>query len=538
MMMTIFFFIFIFTLLTNLWRIGGVAAAMPSTAPHHRRKAQGNFNVPGTNGGGGGGGGWQWQGCGPSQCYRQDYGQCFHATSYECTNPIEFVAATPPPTKRLVTPRIQTEIPILFQLLNVDGEYIFSSSDRTKFLSKIRVRALLDEELDDSWEIISVESLGEYSARRLTLTTSSLRGWNTRRLNKTLYIQVIVTLRGREDMSDMARLFILQALRSKLNTLLMYIKSLNANAFRSLQLSVNELILADVVEVEAGRPTPTVGIQSTSTNAETIRSTETKTSVEAPSTGTPFWVWLIVATVCIPLGICLLLCMCRAGWCLCCTDCGGGGCFKRKRDTNTREDYERQIQSVTESRRQYYARRTRSDVMRKYDERGRGDNGRRRHGERRRGIGKWRRTRSDSNIIYYQSDRPRPSRSRPMAKRSLSMMMDKEIALAEMNIIEGGIEAETKQDEPVAVVAALPLPASFPTQNRGKDTPAPVEYENALVVYGDEQIGLTLEPEGPKIEDLPQPGSNALSLVTFNPPKDPEGELCTETPRRRSLREL
>jgi len=519
-----------------------VAAAMPSTAPHHRRKAQGNFNVPGTNGGGGGG--WQWQGCGPSQCYRQDYGQCFHATSYECTNPIEFVAATPPPTQRLVTPRIQTEIPILFQLLNVDGEYMFSSSDRTKFLSKIR--ALLDEELDDSWEIISVESLGEYSARRLTLTTSSLRGGNTRRLNKTLYIQVVVTLRGREDMSDMARLFILQALRSKLNTLLIYIKSINANAFRSLQLSVNELNLADVVEVEAGRPTPTptVGIQSTSTNTETIRLTETKTSVEAPSTGTPFWVWLIVATVCIPLGICLLLCMCRAGWCLCCTDCGGGGCFKRKRDT--REDYERQIQSVTESRRQYYARRrqyyarrTRSDGIGKYGERGRGDNGRRRHGERRRGIGKWRRTRSDSNIIYYQSDRPRPSRSMsmPMAKRSLSMKMDKEIALAEMNIIEGGIEAEIKQDEPV--VAALPLPASFPTQNRGKDTPAPVEYENALVIYGDEQIGLTLEPEGPKIENLPKPGSNALSLVTFNPPKDPEGELCTaETPRRRSLREL
>ncbi|KAK1734250.1 hypothetical protein QTG54_015017 [Skeletonema marinoi] len=506
---------------------------MPSAAPHHGRKAQGNFNVPGTNGGGGGG--WQWQGCGPSQCYRQDYGQCFHATSYECTNQLEFVAATPPPTQRPITPRIQTEIPILFQLLNVAGEYIFSSSDQAKFLSKIR--ALLDEELDDSWEIISVESLGEYSARRLTLTTSSLRGGNTRRLNKTLYIPVIVTLSGREDMSDMARLFILQALRSKLNTLLMYIKSINANAFRSLQLSVNELNLADVVEVVAGRPTPTptVGIQSTSTNTETIRSTETKTSVEAPSTGTPFWVWLIVATVCIPLGICLLLCMCRAGWCLCCTDCGGGGCFKRKRDT--REDYERQTQSVTESRRQYYARRrqyyargTRSDGMRKYGERGRGDNGRRRHGEseRRRGIGKYRRIRSDSNIIYYQSDGPRPSRSRPMAKRSLSMMMDKEIALAEMNIIEGGIEAETKQDEPV--VAALPLPASFPTQNRGKDTPAPVdvEYENALVVYGDEQIGLTLEPEGPKIENLPKPGT-----------KDPaEWELCTETPRRRSLREL
>jgi len=360
-------------------------------------------------------------------------------------------------------------------------------------------------------------------------------------------------------MSDMARLFILQALRSKLNTLLMYIKSINANAFRSLQLSVNELNLADVVEVEAGRPTPTptptVGIQSTSTNTETIRSTETKTSVEAPSTGTPFWMWLIVATVCIPMGICLLLCMCRAGWCLCCTDCGGGGCFKRKHDT--REDYERQTQSVTESRRQYYARMrqyyargTRSDGMRKYGERGRGDNGRRRHGEseRRRGIGKFRRIRSDSNIIYYQSDRPRPSRSRPMAKRSLSMMMDKEIALAEMNIIEGGIEAETKQDEPV--VAALPLPASFPTQNRGKDTPAPVdvEYENALVVYGDEQIGLTLEPEGPKIENLPKPGTKdpaeweyvlrpreGVACVNYNCVYRELSSACSIKHRRRSV---
>lgn len=541
-------------LLTDLGRVGG--ATVPSAASsHHGRKAQGNFNnFPGTNGGG-----WQWQGCGPNQCYRQDYNQCFHSTSYECTNQPEFVAATPPPTPQPVTQRIVTESPILFRLLNVAGDYVFSSSDRAKILSKIR--AVLEEQLDASWEIISVESPGEYmGGRRLT---SSLRGGNKRRrLNNTLYIPVVVTLRGRQDMSDMARLFILQALRNKLNIFLMYIKSLNANAFRTLQLSVNELNLADVVEFGG----PTVGIQST--NTETNSSTETKTTVEAPSTGTPFWVWLIVAAVCIPLVICLLLCMCRAGWCLCCTECGSG--FKRKRDT--KEDYELQKQlaierwrqqpvqksrdddglddlvavarygnsnggryekrDVNESRRQHDVRRTRSDGARRHGERRRGDNGRRRHGERRRGDGK-RRTRSDgyvssgnSNMNYHQSDRPRPSR--PVVKRSLSKI-EQEIAQAEMNSIDGGSEVETKQDEPV--VAALPVPASFATQNHGKDPP--VEYHNALVVYDDEQIRFTLEPEAPKIEDVPKPESTAL--VLFNPPKEPEGDIA-ETPPKKSSR--
>jgi hypothetical protein len=173
--------------------------------------------TPGTNGGG-----WQRQGCGPSQCYNQDYGQCFHSTSVECKNktPQEstsLVQVTPPPTPRPVVQMIETENPILLRLLNVADDYILSASDRARILSKIR--ALIDETLDEYWELVSVESPGEYiGTRRLQ---SSLRGGNKRRLNKTLNIPVIVTVRGREDMSDMARLFILQALRNKLNLLLM-----------------------------------------------------------------------------------------------------------------------------------------------------------------------------------------------------------------------------------------------------------------------------------------------------------------------------
>jgi hypothetical protein len=113
-------------------------------------------------------------------------------------------------------------------------------------------------------------------------------------------------------------------------------------------------------------------------------------------------------------------------------------------------------------------------------------------------------------------------------------MIEKEIALAQLKLIEGGSEAETKYDEPV--VAALPvslLPASLPTQNQGKDPSVAADYQNAVVVYDDEQVRFTMEPEGPKIDDVPKPESTAV--VLFTPLKEPEGDIV-ETPRRKSSR--
>jgi len=316
--------LFFAVFLTDFLRIRGAAEAAATTL--HGGKAEVN-------------------GCGTNQCYSPVYGLCFHSTSYECTSLLnnprprpQEMGLTRSPTPRPIVHMIKTENPILLQLNNVADNYILSASDRERILSKIE--ALLDETLDESWEVINVESPGEYiGIRRLQ---SSLRRGNQRRLNKTLYIPVIVTVRGREDMSDMARLFILQAMRNNLNLLLMYLKSLNANAFGSLQLSVEELNSADiggpiVAPLPTLRPTNSP-MQSTNTNTETKVETKT-TSVEATSPGTPSWVWIIVAVACIAVGICLLWCICRADWCLCC-----GNCFQRKRDTK----YETQKQLAIE----------------------------------------------------------------------------------------------------------------------------------------------------------------------------------------------
>ena len=539
-----------FGLLADLGRAGGSAAATQSSASkhHHGRQAQGNSQLPGTSGAGG----WQWTGCGPSQCYREDFNLCFHSTSWECKNKPEPTTVTPPPSPRPVTRWIETENPILIRLLNVAADYKLSSMDRAQIRSK--VRALLDEELDDAWEILRVESpLGQYMGDRRLQSS-----WgNTRRLNKTLYIPIVVTLRGREDMADMSLMFILQALRNRLNILLTYIRSLNASAFSSLQLTMDELNLADVVNVVEVGGGPTVNIQTTVPNTNT----ETKSSVEAPPSGTPWWVWLIVAAVLISVGICLLMCMCKAGWFLCCTECS---CFKRKRDT--KRDYELQKQlaierwrqqpvqkrrdgdalsglvavahygesaggrhEMREGRRHLDERRTRSEGGRRHRDRRRGDHGRRRHhGGRRRGDGKGR-TRSDGYASRGNHESDKARGARPVAKRSLSMI-EKEIALEELNMIEGGSEVETQHGEP-PVVAALPVPPYLSIRSRGKDPS--VENQNALVVYDDEQIRFTLEPEAPKIDDVPEPETTAV--VAFNPAKEPEGDIA-EIPRKKSSR--
>lgn len=520
----------------------GAMASMPSAASHHGRQAQW---VPITSS----------EQCGSSQCYyssnTSQYAGCFHITSRECTvllqeqlqqgqqsssTPVG-ATVTPPPTPNPITQMVQSEIPILLRLLNAPEDYILSPSDRAKILNKMW--ALLDEELDDSWEIMNVEFPGQYigGARRLQ---SSLRGENRRRLSNVLYIPVVITLRGREVMSGMALDFILQAFRNKLDALLMYIKSLDPDALSNLQLSELSVDKMDLDDVDEGVRGPTLVIKSTdsstSTKTETNSSTETTISVGtqstgAASTGPPYWVWLIVAFVIIPLIICLILFMCRAGWCLCC------GCFNKKRDS--KEEYELQKQLAIERWRQqpvkkrrdldplddlvngrdgYESRRER-DVRREHHSR-RGDHGRRRHGDRRHND---RRNHQDNGS----------RRVKPVAKRSLSMI-EKEIALAQLKLIEAGSEVETKYDEPVVAARPVPsYPAYLPTQNHGNDPSVATDNQNAVVVYDDEQIRFTMEPEGQKIDDVPKPVTTAV--VLFNPPKEPEGSTLA-TPRRKSGR--
>ena len=328
--------------------------------------------------------------CGRDQCYINLLGDCFHKTSHECQNlihaslpdapivtpqqipsprpisrptqrpterptqsptPIPTTRPTQRPTQRPVTPRqtprpIQSptkkpttmrpvtqsqifEIPILVRLLNVEEDYIPSASDRTRYLSM--VRWVLDRTLVD-WEILRLEYVGDYVGerrRRLqSLLQRELGKHSNRRLYKTIYLPVLVTLRlnGKGDSSDIARIitFILQILRSNLKILLARFKSLNPYEFRNLQLIVEELNLANIA-VSSGSGTTNIngnGQGTQSSNTITI-STNTNTSVETTSTSstssdsdgvTPSWVWLIVAAVFTCICIVIFMCMSRKHW--------------------------------------------------------------------------------------------------------------------------------------------------------------------------------------------------------------------------------
>jgi hypothetical protein len=356
-------------------------------------------------------------GCGTNQCYSPVYGLCFHSTSYECTSLLnnprprpQEMGLTRSPTPRPIVHMIKTENPILLQLNNVADNYILSASDRERILSKIE--ALLDE-LDESFEVISVKSPGKCVGKRRL--QPSLRGGNKRRLNKKIYIPAIVTVCGREDMSDMSRLFILQALRDRLNVLLKYLKSLDAYAFRSVQLGVEELNLANI------------GI---GTGTDGTGTDETPSS----DSGTPsYWVWIItVALACLAVGICLLCCICRAGPYISC-DCGS--CLgSRKPDTN--KDYQKKQNQLAEImylarvsrygnyegvRDDIYGRRKESTMVRRHS-----DRRRRRHGDWRRCdsldydyVKRRRHDESESRNHQNQSQSDRSSR--PVATRSRSM---------------------------------------------------------------------------------------------------------------------
>ena len=442
----------------------------------------------------------------------------------------------------------------------------------------MKIKALVEEELDDAWELLDVDYPGRFigDGRQLE-QQSTLRGGgnnnnnnNMRRLNKTLYLPVMVTVRGRADMADMAPLLIMQAMNNNLKLMLLYLKSINANAFGSVQLSVSELDVSNIgdKEPDTAPPTPSPNsstVQSTTDNTnaggETNNSNTNNDSNTSPG-GTPFWVWIIVVLVCVALGICILCGICKSGMCLCCTDCCSGKCKRR----HAKEyDYELQKQLAIERWKQQPAsyngnggggdaltglvgvsrngsrshqrssekrevrggnRRHHSDV----NPRRRSDRARRHHhDDRRHSEGRKRRSdraRSDGYVGSrvgggHASRRTSNRRSRPMVRRSKSVteiMMEKE----ELGNIE---EERSRVENEHAHQPVLTIPYGDPEDENPYVIP-----NTALVVY--EPARNALEPEAPKIEDVAPVTSTAIVLV--EPPKEPEGEVAPKPPKRKS----
>jgi hypothetical protein len=439
----------------------------------------------------------------------------------------------------------------------------------------VKIKALIEEELDDAWELLDVDYPGRYiDDRRQLQQQSTLRGGtgnsnnNMRRLNKTLYLPVMVTVRGRADMADMAPLLIMQAMNSNLKLMLLYLKSINADAFGSVQLSVSELDMSNIgdKEPDTAPPTPSPNsstVQSTTddtnTGGEKIETNNSNTANNESNTspgGTPFWVWIIVVLLCVALGICILCGICRSGMCLCCTDCCGGKCKRRRAKEY---DYELQKQLAIERWKQqpasyngnggggggdalaglmavsrnewsYEKREVRGGNRRHHsvNPRRRSDRVRRHHhDDRRHSEGRKRRSdraRSDGYVGSrvdggHASRRTSNRRSRPMVKRAkcvTEIMMEKE----ELgNIEEERSKVENGHDhQPVAAI---------PYGNPEDENPYVIP-NTALVIY--EPTRNALEPEAPKIEDVVPVTSTAIVLVE---PKEPEGGV-SPTPKRKS----
>ena len=460
------------------------------------------------------------------------------------------------------------------RLRNLLDNYYLTSIDRERIL--VKIKALVEEELDDAWELLDVDYPGRYEGDRRHLEQQStlLRGGtdnnnnNMRRLNKTLYLPVMVTVRGRADMADMAPLLITQAMNSNLKLMLLYLKSINANAFGSVQLSVSELDVSNIgdKEPDTAPPTPSPNSstgQSTTDNTNTGEKIDTNNSNTANNDsntspgGTPFWVWIIVVLVCVALGICILCGICRSGMCLCCTDCCSGKCKRR----HAKEyDYELQKQLAIERWKQQPAmanngtgsgggdalagliavsrngrssgkrevrggnRRHHSDV----NPRRRSDRVRRHHyDDRRYSDGRKRRNdraRSDgyigSRVDGHASRRTSNRRSRPMVKKSVTEIMLEKEELG--NIEEERSRVENEHGNHHQPVSAIPY-----GDPEGEN---PYVIPNtALVVY--EPTRNALEPEAPMIQDVVPVSSTAIVLVE---PKDPEGGVAPAPPKRKS----
>lgn len=413
----------------------------------------------------------QGQGCDRRfQCYVEKYNLCLHKMSNECVSQrpdpenVIISAVTPPPTPMPVTQSIQqiqfeTESPILFRLMNVAEDYSLSASDRTRYVDMIQGQ--LDDASNDSWETIRVQQTCEYVGDRRLQSSQRGRG-GIRRLNKTLYLPVLVTSRGEEDLSDMAGTLTLQAVRNELSILSMNLKSLNPNAFQNLQISVEELNLADV----ACATGPIASIQTvvTSTNVDKAD---------------PLWVWMIVAAICIPLGFCLLICTCR-------------NCTFKSRKRVTMDDYPIQKQlaiakaydiGASFDKRGKYRPRRQRDVMYR---RSRSEGARRHHGR------SSRRRRVDERRRYSTNNMNRRDYRKISNRRSLSMVEHEILALEERNILDER-----------ALVALPAHQYAFAIDDVTQVSLPTLEYqENALVVYDDENIRFPLEPEGNKIEDM------------------------------------
>ena len=495
--------------------------------------------------------------CNREECYINLLGGCYHNTSHECQHlihaslpnapivtpqqqqiqspnqsprpsprPIQSPTsrATPRPTTRSATGSQIFEIPILVRLLNVEEDYILTASDRTKYLDI--VRWVLDRTLVD-WEILRLEYVGDYFGerrRRLqSLLQRELGKHSNRRLYKTVYLPVLVTLRlhGKGDSSDIARIitFILQILRNNLRILLARFKSLNPYEFRNLQLIVEELNLANIA-VSSGSGTANINGQGTqpintvtiSTSTNTSEETTSSTSSGGDSDGVaPFWVWLIVAIVFICMCIVIFMCLSRK-------------CCVKSRDDITKDEYLNHLAVLYG-----YGHKKAEDDNRRQDamidrrRRSRSAGAGRRKSEKRSGYYKpkkqsGRRIRRSSDVGdgYITSgdvDITRLGlsghrRSSSSSSRLLLMDHKRELVALPHRPPRGASFCATTNTK---TATRPPRRASFndaisTTQKRRRShdllLPDYQVQKNALVVYDDERISFTLEPEGPKIEDV------------------------------------
>ncbi len=503
----------------SLGRVGADPASAPATVSqqvqrqrqgrNRKTRAQRQGNPSSTTG------------CLPSQCFIEQYAECFHKTSFECVNLLhgEFSAAkvTPPPTPRPIVPVTQTEpptpnpsprpstqtptqtkrtqiveIPILVRLLNVEEDYILSTSDRTRFLSIIQW--VLDEALDDPWKIMRVAYLGEYVGERRRLQSSLRRRDSIRRLNKTLYLPVLVTLRGEEDSSDIARTFtfILQIMRNNLDILLARFKSLNPNAFRNLQISVEELNLAYV----ASTSKPIEGIQSTNTVTNTQIDEETTSSTSSSSNEVaPFWVWLIVAAVCICMCFIIFMCMCRK-------------CCVKSRDRVTKDEYQIPNQLAViygygylngdrkQQKPKYDDGSRRQNVMMHSHRRSRSEGASRRRSDKRRRLDMKTKRQSNRNVRrssdgdgYISSGDVDMNRFSSRRSSTSRLLLEQERALAALPPRRASFDD--------AIIATH-------KRRRSQDLPLAIEYQgqaNAIVVHDGGKMHDTFEPEAQNIEE-------------------------------------
>jgi len=119
----------------------------------------------------------------------------------------------------------ETEHPVQLIFKNVAAGYRLSAEDRASLIRF--VKELLEDNLDESMELIEVAYAGTQSLRSLQ---------HTRRLD-TLSLPLQITVKGPANRSDFALSYLMDVLEDNKQDLVKYLKSLDSNAFKDVKIS-------------------------------------------------------------------------------------------------------------------------------------------------------------------------------------------------------------------------------------------------------------------------------------------------------------